>query len=332
MTEPRTSREALEAENDVNTLRAHAEALLRSHPDKVGHSENLVGPFPCPCYQCAYARRILRVLDALAALRVTPPASPPDDEAAKTRALYTPAQIERMIRDVASEHASPWHATHRPTLLAILRQAAAEAALRVTASARPERASEHIGDAFLTAWDKSVTPPASAPQETLRRPLVGVAGRFDITIAQHLQRLDRLLFDEQAKINPDNALIAALCDAVRLTREHVELLRQPASEVAGETPQMRCSFCGSASSREGEGWRCSKCRALFVTTRDPEVAGETPAARPAETPAVRRGKPSGFNDAVVMSLADALSPVSPEAALIADQEARWDAERKKDTP
>lgn len=34
------------------------------------------------------------------------------------------------------------------------------------------------------------------------------------------------LEEEQSKPNPDNALIALLCDAVRLKREHTELFRK----------------------------------------------------------------------------------------------------------
>jgi hypothetical protein len=58
-------------------------------------------------------------------------------------------------------------------------------------------------------------------------PIVAVAGRLETTLAAFTQRCDRLLADEQEKIAPDNALIAVLCDAVRLAREYVELARQP---------------------------------------------------------------------------------------------------------
>jgi hypothetical protein len=62
---------------------------------------------------------------------------------------------------------------------------------------------------------------------------VAVAGRMETTIATFQQRCDRLLADEQQKIAPDNALIAVLCDAVRLAREYVELATKP----IGGTPE-----------------------------------------------------------------------------------------------
>lgn len=49
-----------------------------------------------------------------------------------------------------------------------------------------------------------------------------VAGRLDRSYADFERACLVLLADEQRKPNPDNALIAVLCDAVRLTREVVE--------------------------------------------------------------------------------------------------------------
>lgn len=52
-------------------------------------------------------------------------------------------------------------------------------------------------------------------------PVVQVAGdTLPTTLAQFILRASRLLSDEQAKPNPDSALIAFLCDTVRLAREN----------------------------------------------------------------------------------------------------------------
>jgi hypothetical protein len=70
---------------------------------------------------------------------------------------------------------------------------------------------------------------------------VAVAGRMETTIATFQQRCDRLLADEQQKIAPDNALIAVLCDAVRLAREYVELATKP----IGGTPEPAPATCAT---------------------------------------------------------------------------------------
>lgn len=55
-----------------------------------------------------------------------------------------------------------------------------------------------------------------------------VAGeRMERPIYAFVLACDHLLADEQAKPNPDNALIAVLCDAVRLTRELAALAKEP---------------------------------------------------------------------------------------------------------
>jgi hypothetical protein len=50
-----------------------------------------------------------------------------------------------------------------------------------------------------------------------------VAGRPETTPADFEQRCTQLIADEQAKVSPDNALIAVLCDAVRVNRIRVAL-------------------------------------------------------------------------------------------------------------
>lgn len=64
-----------------------------------------------------------------------------------------------------------------------------------------------------------------SPDET---PAVRVEGdMLPTTLAQFELRASRLLEDEQAKANPDNALIGFLCDAVRLARENERLATSP---------------------------------------------------------------------------------------------------------
>jgi hypothetical protein len=64
---------------------------------------------------------------------------------------------------------------------------------------------------------RAVSPlPASAAG---RAPDVAVAGRMERTIADFERACLVHLADEQRRPNPDNALIAVLCDAVRLSRE-----------------------------------------------------------------------------------------------------------------
>lgn len=46
-----------------------------------------------------------------------------------------------------------------------------------------------------------------------------IAGRMEQTPAEHVRRAEAFIEVEQAKPLPDNALIALLCDSIRLTRE-----------------------------------------------------------------------------------------------------------------
>jgi hypothetical protein len=54
-----------------------------------------------------------------------------------------------------------------------------------------------------------------------------VAGRrMNISLFDFKLRACRHLEDEQAKANPDNALIAVLCEGVRLAREQEDSMRR----------------------------------------------------------------------------------------------------------
>jgi hypothetical protein len=59
---------------------------------------------------------------------------------------------------------------------------------------------------------------------TERRHLAAVGGDWmEQTIATHVTRCEHLIAEEQAKVSPDNALIAALCDSVRMAREYTRV-------------------------------------------------------------------------------------------------------------
>jgi len=49
------------------------------------------------------------------------------------------------------------------------------------------------------------------------------------TIAEHVRRAEHYIVEEQAKIAPDNALIALLCDSVRMSREYLSNASLPDS-------------------------------------------------------------------------------------------------------
>lgn len=64
--------------------------------------------------------------------------------------------------------------------------------------------------------------------EDASRPPVLIGGdTLPTTLAQFELRALRLLQDEQSKPNPDNALVAFLCDAVRLARENERMAKSP---------------------------------------------------------------------------------------------------------
>jgi hypothetical protein len=74
---------------------------------------------------------------------------------------------------------------------------------------------------------------------TLETSAVAVAGdSLPTTLANFEHRATHWLGEEQARANPNNALIALLCDAVRLARENERLARAPLK--ANEGQSCRC--------------------------------------------------------------------------------------------
>lgn len=56
---------------------------------------------------------------------------------------------------------------------------------------------------------------------------VRVGGEYvEKTLNEHVLACNALLFEEQQKANPDNALVAVLCDSVRLVRECARLAKR----------------------------------------------------------------------------------------------------------
>jgi hypothetical protein len=56
---------------------------------------------------------------------------------------------------------------------------------------------------------------------------VAVAGDYmTISIAQFQDRADVILHEEQRKPNPDSALVAFICESVRMSREYVNAMKQ----------------------------------------------------------------------------------------------------------
>ncbi len=68
-------------------------------------------------------------------------------------------------------------------------------------------------------------------------PQVSVAGRLDRSIADFIRACNVHLVAHQESIAPDNALIAVLCDAVRLAREHLNLLAASVPVSDPQTPK-----------------------------------------------------------------------------------------------
>lgn len=56
-----------------------------------------------------------------------------------------------------------------------------------------------------------------------------------ITIEAHVRSCRVLLDEEQRRPNPDNALIATLCNSVRLAREHVACVRKQSLDMRETT-------------------------------------------------------------------------------------------------
>lgn len=86
-----------------------------------------------------------------------------------------------------------------------------------------------------------------------------VAGqRMNITLFDFKLRACRHLEDEQAKTNPDNALIALLCEGVRLARECETDLRRPIPTPASA---WECKFCKNVFMQPGTYYciNCARC-------------------------------------------------------------------------
>lgn len=74
-----------------------------------------------------------------------------------------------------------------------------------------------------------------------KKPAAQVAGRMECSLAAHELRLGILIAEEQERANPNNTLIAALCDSIRLVREvnsgipehlQAQVLREQSEELA----------------------------------------------------------------------------------------------------
>lgn len=81
------------------------------------------------------------------------------------------------------------------------------------------------------------------PEVDSARRLVAVAGRLNRTIADFERSCIVHIDEEQRCANPDNALIATLCDAVRLAREYVAAVR--GEPVSLEQRLAECERVGS---------------------------------------------------------------------------------------
>ena len=100
------------------------------------------------------------------------------------------------------------------------------------------------------------------PLEQARPGLPAVAGRRMTQSHEDFERACLVLLDEeQRKIAPDNHLIATLCDAVRLSREHVDTLENTIPVRRGRIPEKELAQMAGfipverkvKSSNEGEG-------------------------------------------------------------------------------
>ncbi len=77
------------------------------------------------------------------------------------------------------------------------------------------------------ATAKPEAKPDCAPADCSASTLPAVAGRIlGCTVNEFEHRCRAYLMREQEKPNPDNGLIAILCDAVRLGREHCDFMRR----------------------------------------------------------------------------------------------------------
>ena len=102
-------------------------------------------------------------------------------------------------------------------------------------------------------------PEAVATVETAQ-----VAGKYEGTFAQFTRRAGVLIEEEQAKPLPDNALIAFLCDAIRLAREAVAVMAaQPAGTLTGVValPNGMGEPCTPGIVEGNPNYKCVSCEA-----------------------------------------------------------------------
>ena len=64
-------------------------------------------------------------------------------------------------------------------------------------------------------------------REQAERPSIVAGDRMERNLGDFLCACEVSIIEEQEKLAPDNALIALLCDAVRLARETIRLATRP---------------------------------------------------------------------------------------------------------
>lgn len=80
---------------------------------------------------------------------------------------------------------------------------------------------------------------------------VQVAGRMEQTFAEHTRRLGLLIAEEREKPLPNNVLIAALCDSIRLAREATVIVAESAiPPLAAQAPKPSTSPVPSPQDRK----------------------------------------------------------------------------------
>ncbi len=139
------------------------------------------------------------------------------------------------------------------------RETLREAARRALGSS--DRTKALLADGVLTLLlESSPLPAVEGPPDAAPAPTtIIVAGHFSRTLADFERACLTHIGEEQARPSPDNSLVAVLCDAVRLTREHVEALAArvlpvepaPAQDEAMEHAiktmakvELNCPHCG----------------------------------------------------------------------------------------
>lgn len=98
-----------------------------------------------------------------------------------------------------------------------------------------------------------------------RRDLPSVSGRTCLkSMGDHELACLALIVDEQERANPNTALIATLCDSVRLTREFVD--HQQSSILNGK-PEPHASPAGITCTGQARAAACEVCHKPFTGRR-----------------------------------------------------------------